>query len=155
MVDWAWFTTIGYVGVFWTVFATKVVLFAAAFVGIGLASVGERNAGVAVCLAATTSASGGARPGLPDGPGIAGAPTELLGPASPRLPWRLIILAVALVIGLLIAIGETGKWDLILRFIYQVPYGQNDPLFDKDIGFYLFSLPVYIALKNWMLLILS
>ena len=70
------------------------------------------------------------------------------------LPWRLIILAVALVIGLLIAIGETGKWDLILRFIYQVPYGQNDPLYNKDIGFHLFSLPVYVALKNWMLLIL-
>ena len=35
-----------------------------------------------------------------------------------------------------------------------MPYGQNDPLFGKDIGFYLFSLPVYIALKNWMLLIL-
>ncbi len=47
-----------------------------------------------------------------------------------------------------------GKWDLILRFIYQVPYGQNDPLFDKDIGFYLFSLPAYVALKNWMMLIL-
>ena len=73
---------------------------------------------------------------------------------SPLLQWRLLILAVALVIGLLIAIGETGQWDLILRFIYQVPYGQNDPLFDKDIGFYLFSLPVYVALKNWMLLIL-
>ena len=47
-----------------------------------------------------------------------------------------------------------GKWDLILRFIYQVPYGQNDPLFDKDIGFYLFSLPAYVALKNWMMLML-
>jgi hypothetical protein len=35
-----------------------------------------------------------------------------------------------------------------------VPYGQNDPLFDKDIGFYLFSLPVYVALKNWLILIL-
>ena len=43
---------------------------------------------------------------------------------------------------------------MILRFIYQVPYGQNDPLFGKDIGFYLFSLPVYVALKNWMVLIL-
>ncbi len=66
----------------------------------------------------------------------------------------MIILAAALVAGLLIAIGETGKWDLILRFIYQVPYGQSDPLFDKDIGFYLLSLPVYIALKDWMLWIL-
>ena len=41
----------------------------------------------------------------------------------------------------LIAEGETDKWGLVLRFIYQVPYGQRDPLFGKDIGFYLFSLP--------------
>src|SRR5271170_813482 len=34
------------------------------------------------------------------------------------------------------------------------PYGRNDPLFDKDIGFYLFSLPVYVAIKNWLLWIL-
>ena len=85
---------------------------------------------------------------------LPGAPAERLGPVSARLPWRLIILASALVGGLLIAIGETGKWDLIPRFVYQVPYGQSDPLFNKDIGFYLFSLPVYVALKNWMLLIL-
>ncbi len=31
VVDWAWFSTIGYVGVFWTVFATKAVLFIAVF----------------------------------------------------------------------------------------------------------------------------
>ncbi len=78
----------------------------------------------------------------------------MLGPVSALLPWRLLILAAALVVALLVAMGEIGKWDLVLRFIYQVPYGQNDPLFGKDIGFYLFSLPVYIALKNWMVLIL-
>jgi Na+/proline symporter len=32
VVDWAWFSTIGYIGVFWTAFATKVVLFVAMFV---------------------------------------------------------------------------------------------------------------------------
>ena len=79
----------------------------------------------------------------------------MLGPASAQLPWRLLILAAALVAGLLIAIGESGRWDLMLRFIYQVPYGQNDPLYNRDIGFYLFSLPVYVALKNWMLWILA
>jgi uncharacterized protein len=30
-VDWAWFSTIGYVGVFWTVLATKAVLFTTVF----------------------------------------------------------------------------------------------------------------------------
>ena len=28
VVDWAWFSSVGYAGVFWTVFATKAALFA-------------------------------------------------------------------------------------------------------------------------------
>ena len=67
---------------------------------------------------------------------------------------RLLSVAVAVILGLLIAWGETGRWNLILRFIHQTSYGQNDPLFDKDIGFYLFSLPVYVAVKNLLLWIL-
>lgn len=31
VVDWAWFSTIGFLGVFWTVLATKAFLFAAVF----------------------------------------------------------------------------------------------------------------------------
>src|SRR5271167_3115902 len=31
MVDWAWFTSIGYVGVFWTAFVTKAALFVVVF----------------------------------------------------------------------------------------------------------------------------
>jgi uncharacterized protein len=33
--------------------------------------------------------------------------------------------------------------------------GRRDPLFGKDIGFYLFSLPVYVAFKNWLLWLLA
>jgi uncharacterized membrane protein (UPF0182 family) len=154
VVDWAWFSTIGYVGVFWTVFATKAVLFTAVFaVSILLLWV---NGAPALRFASQRRLRLPAAldPGFPTARAPPETPTELFQLASLLVPWRLLILAVALVIGLLIAMGETSKWDLILRFIHQVPYGKNDPLFDKDIGFYLFSLPVYIALKNWMLLIL-
>ncbi|WP_164081782.1 UPF0182 family protein, partial [Stenotrophomonas maltophilia] len=37
---------------------------------------------------------------------------------------------------------------------YHVPYGARDPLYGEDIGFYLFSLPAYIAVRNWLLLVL-
>jgi uncharacterized membrane protein (UPF0182 family) len=43
---------------------------------------------------------------------------------------------------------------VFLRFVYQVPYGLSDPQYGKDIGFYLFSLPAYVVLKNWLLLTL-
>ncbi len=31
VVDWAWFSSVGYAGVFWTAFATKAILFAIVF----------------------------------------------------------------------------------------------------------------------------
>ncbi|HJZ16629.1 MAG TPA: UPF0182 family protein [Stellaceae bacterium] len=153
VVDWAWFSSIGYVSVFWTAFAAKAALFVVVFTVSTLlllanATLALRSAGkprarlpAAFDLYATVRAL----------PGPMAGSYGL--PLSPLL-WRLLILALAFVLGLLIAMGETGSWDLILRFVYQAPYGGNDPLFDKDIGFYLFSLPVYVAVKNWLLWIL-
>ena len=154
VVDWAWFSSIGYVGVFWTAFVTKAVLFVVVFAVSTLLL--WANAALAYRFAA--------RPGLRlpavFDPGVATFrtfPGPLAGSSDfslRRWSWRLIIVAVALVLGLLIAMGETGRWDLILRFLYQARYGQIDPLFEKDIGFYLFSLPIFVALKNWLLWIL-
>ena len=80
--------------------------------------------------------------------------TAALQRLSPGLPWRFLIIGSALALAALIALGEVGSWDIALRFIWQAPYGQSDPLYGKDIGFYLFSLPAYVAIKNWMLLTL-
>src|SRR4029079_6609216 len=54
----------------------------------------------------------------------------------------------------LVAAAEVGNWGVILQFFYHVPFGADDPLFNKDISFYLFVLPTYILIKNWMLLTL-
>ena len=71
-----------------------------------------------------------------------------------RLPWPIVIAGGAGLLAVLVAWGEVHNWGVFLRFLYQVPYGANDPLYDKDIGFYLFSLPAYVVIKNWMLLTL-
>ena len=93
LVDWLWFSAVGYRDVFWTIFGAKAVLFIAVF----LAS--------AVCLwVSGTLAFRFARrrgpwlPAVPDR-GSATVPTlhdtlpELFGVASPRLSWRLLIAA--------------------------------------------------------------
>ena len=118
------------------------------------ASLGERNPGASVCLTAAAAASGSLQSELHDLSTSPGPWAGSYGLQPSPLVWRFLVLAVAVILGLLIALGETGRWDLILRFIYQAPYGRNDPLFDKDIGFYLFSLPVYVAVKNWLLWLL-
>jgi uncharacterized protein len=71
-----------------------------------------------------------------------------------RLPWPLVIAGGAGLVGLLVGWGEVHNWGVFLRFLYHVPYGANDPLYNKDIGFYLFSLPAYVVIKNWILLTL-
>ena len=154
VVDWAWFSSIGYVGVFWTVFATKAALFVVVF-GVSTLLLWA-NATLALRF---TSRRPLRLPAAFD-PGFAtfqappGPWAGSYGLQPSPFVWRLLTVAVAVILGLLIAWGETGGWGLILRFIHQTSYGRNDPLFDKDIGFYLFSLPVYVAVKNLLLWIL-
>src|SRR5262245_38824437 len=59
-----------------------------------------------------------------------------------RLPWPFVTATGASVLAVLVAWGEVHNWGVFLQFLYQVPYGANDPLYDKDIGFYLFALRV-------------
>jgi len=149
LVDWVWFSSVGYRGIFRTVLVTKIVIFfavffsSAAFIwGNGALSLrfSQHLPSVRVSLGSATVQT------------PFQSLSEQIRSASVRLRWPTLIGAVAIALGSLIAIGEAGNWDLVLRFIYQVPYSQSDPLYGNDIGFYLFSLPAYVALKNWMLL---
>jgi uncharacterized membrane protein (UPF0182 family) len=146
-VDWLWFSALGYLNVFLTMFGAKAALFFAVFAASAIllwlnGFVAHRLASREAHLPAMVS------------PWNQEALTAALARLSQRIPWRSLIAAGAIAIAALIALGEAGNWDMVLRFLRQVPYGQSDPLFGKDIGFYLFSLPVFIALKNWMLLMI-
>ena len=55
---------------------------------------------------------------------------ELLERTRQRLPWLLLIAGVAGFLGILVAAWEVSHWDTLLRFVYQVPYGQSDPLYE-------------------------
>ena len=150
LVDWAWFSAIGYLNVFWTILGGKAVLFFAAFAGSAILL--WVNGFLAYRFAR--------RPGHVrriDFERLAGGVQtlpELLVQMGQRLPWRPLIAGVAGVLAILVAAGEVSNWDVFLRFVYQVPYGQSDPQYGKDIGFYLFSLPAYVVLQDWLLLLL-
>ncbi len=57
--------------------------------------------------------------------------------------------------GLFLAFGFAGtgsaQWELFLRYFYRVTFGVVDPIFGKDISFYLFQLPVMDFLQGWLL----
>ena len=56
-------------------------------------------------------------------------------------------------IGLLVALGlgglVLGGWSTIQLFLHRVPFGQTDPTFGKDIGFFMFELPFYRLLQSY------
>ncbi|NLB34963.1 MAG: COG1615 family transporter [Elusimicrobia bacterium] len=43
--------------------------------------------------------------------------------------------------GGIIALGATGVRDTTLMFLNQTPFNIVDPLFSKDISFFVFTLP--------------
>src|SRR5712675_3769438 len=149
LVDWLWFSSIGYLQVFLTSIGAKAVLFFAVLTATG--AILWLNGLLAVHFARRQPTQAAAFAWNPTG---YMPPPDLFALMRDRLPWPRVIAGGAGLLALLVAAAEAGNWGVFLQFLYQVPYGIDDPLYNKDIGFYLFSLPAYILIKNWMLLTL-
>lgn len=150
LVDWLWFSAIGYLQVFWTTIVAKAVVFFAVL--IPTAAVLWLNGWLAVRFAGRRPTQ--AAPASVWGATGSSPPPDPLTLMRDQLPWPRIVAGGAASLALLVAAAESGNWGVFLQYLYQVPYGADDPLYDKDIGFYLFVLPAYILIKNWMLLTL-
>lgn len=48
---------------------------------------------------------------------------------------------VTLGLGLLAGLIGSASWGVLLRFLYGSTFGTTDPVFGRDIGFYVFTLP--------------
>jgi len=126
--DWFWFTTIGYDTVFLTILTTSFILWIISFaVFFGFS---YWNA----VRAARTAAAEGA-------PGRRETPTPVL------------VLALTLMGSLWAAFSVAGSWETVLRYIHQTPFSVTDPLFSTDIGFYVFSLPFYSLIVNFLFIL--
>jgi len=69
---------------------------------------------------------------------------EVLGVALGRaLP---VLLAV---LSLLAGLAAGGHWQTVILWWYQVPFGVADPLFGRDVGFFVFTLPAWRLLVGW------
>ncbi|HEV8176408.1 MAG TPA: UPF0182 family protein, partial [Gemmatimonadales bacterium] len=84
-----------------------------------------------------------------------------LAPSTPRLnltaAMTRLSLPVSLVLALLAGLGFTSGWELALRLIYRTPFGTVDPIFSRDIGYYVFILPALSTVLGFLsaLLVLS
>ena len=62
---------------------------------------------------------------------------------------KLIRTILALVLGVLIGLPAAAQWEQWLMFRNNQSFGVVDPLFNKDIGFYVFQLPFLEFLVAW------
>jgi uncharacterized membrane protein (UPF0182 family) len=56
-----------------------------------------------------------------------------------------------IIIALMIGSAASSNWSMILRYFHPKSFGISDPIFGRDVAFYVFSLPFYLFLKNWLM----
>ncbi|MEK7452644.1 MAG: UPF0182 family protein [Patescibacteria group bacterium] len=127
-IDWWWFSEVGYSNIFIKSLATKILLFFSVFVFV--ASFLFTNLYLAI---------------RSKSPWVASLPEMLIG-RSINLDNRVIkklAITASLVIALFFGFSAVANWQEILRFYSATSFGVVDPIFGKDVAFYIFSLPIF------------
>ena len=117
LIDFLWFGTLGYRSVFLTQLGAQITIFAAVwFVAF-----------VAICASGFIALSLSHEPerlhivrrseemtevNLP----------ELIRALGDRIPWRLLVIAASILLGLFAASGEASSWDTYLKGFYAAPF---------------------------------
>jgi len=125
LADWYWYQAIGYQTVFLTQFTTRLIFGTV----IGLVVFAFLVVNIRLAL----------RGVVPD-PLI----IPLRGPKQPvdlnrllrHLSWP-----VAAVFGLMVGSAASASWMTVQRFLHRMPFGTADPVFGRDVGYYVFTLP--------------
>jgi hypothetical protein len=128
--DWLWFSEVGYQNVFSTLLLTKLTL--GVLAGLVTALVIWLNFRLALRWSAAYASI--LRYFTINNQRI---PSPDFARAAERL-----MLPVSLIIGIIAAINIWELWEVILKFRHQTAFGDVDPIFGRDIGFYFFTLPL-------------
>jgi uncharacterized membrane protein (UPF0182 family) len=127
--EWLWLSEMGYSQIFWTLRGTQVILTVIAFLGAALFFVPNFRFLAEQLKHANLS-------GSPLQGSNINLDTDF---ASKRI--KQFFTLGGLVMALIFALSFYVRWDESLRFISSVPFGETDPMFGRDIGFFLFELP--------------
>ncbi len=131
--EWLWFNSQGYGSVFTTILKTKVLIFFSAAIIFGILFLG--NLVLATRLAPKTEPSFW--------------PWAIVRRLQPIL--RLNVILGTVLLSLIFGLVAQGNWEVVLRFFNGQPFGITDPVFHREIGFYVFSLPFLHLLRGWLL----
>jgi uncharacterized protein len=80
----------------------------------------------------------------------------IIGLSRLRLPWarkpvNVVVVLLALVLAVFFGLAASSQAPEYLTWSRQVPFGMADPVFGRDISFYVFSLPLLGSLQAWFM----
>jgi len=124
--EWLWFQALGYERVFTTRLAAEAVL------GVGVGGLVFAFLYVNLRIA---------QRGLVPNPLVVQLSSGAAAVDVTRL-FRRLALPTALGVALLFGLGAAGGWLGVLQFLHRTPFGVTDPVFGRDVGYYVFTVPV-------------
>ena len=131
LADWLWFQDLGFERVFLTrIGAQWAVGVAAGLLAFGVLYTSVRMSLRGVALDQVIAIPQGAEA------------LRALSVASARLIGA-VALPITAIIGLFVGVATTNAWQIVLGFIHRQPFGTVDPIFSRDISYYVFTLPVF------------
>lgn len=60
-------------------------------------------------------------------------------------------IVITIILSLIFGSVLASQWELFLRFTNSVPFGQTDPVYGRDLGFFIFNLPMYSFIQGWIM----
>lgn len=136
--DYLWFQSVGFTGVWWVNLVTSASLGAAGFLVVFLVVLA--NLAIADRLS-------------PRHAFLAQSETDEVVErfrswVEPRLRW--VRIGVAAGAAVLLGVGAARWKDLVLPFLNPTRFGIDDPQFGVDLSYYVFRLPLWSTLVNWL-----
>jgi len=61
---------------------------------------------------------------------------------------RRLTLPATLGLGLIVGLGATRGWLMVQQFLHRTPFGITDPVFGRDLGYYVFTVPVLAGITG-------
>ena len=140
ITDWFWFQEVGYESIFSVTFLTQMKV--AALFGLAFFVLFYLN----LFLASRFSSRGY----WVDKNDLIHIPPWEAG----NQPIGALIFLGSILFSLFAAMRGSAQWENYLRFFNATPFGVSDPLFNRDIDFYVFQLPFLNHLYGWLMTVL-
>lgn len=136
-----WFGSLGYSSVYWYIFKLKIELFVIFFV----VTTGLLRGAFWLIERVFASFSFGQRTVFINQQPVSFSPGRVLRPVG----W-----VVSVIAGFIFGLGMRESWRSFALYFHQASTPDTDPIFNKPVSFYLFTLPVYDAISSWLVSLL-